>query len=107
MLSRNPFGPIAFVAATLAATGALAFDETKYPDWSGQWRRIEGGPPRYDMSKPPGRGQQRRRQRDRAERIPRRHEPSPCSGGPTAGYFTAPSKYRRSGGAWPFLAGIR
>src|SRR5262245_967771 len=25
----------------------------KYPDWSGQWNRVpDGGPPRYDPSKP-------------------------------------------------------
>src|SRR5439155_1363891 len=28
-------------------------------DWSGQWQRVpDGGPPRYDPSKPDGRGQQ-------------------------------------------------
>jgi hypothetical protein len=37
---------------------ASALDEAKYPDWAGQWRRTEGGPPRYDMSKPPGLAQQ-------------------------------------------------
>jgi hypothetical protein len=32
---------------------AWAFDESKYPDWSGQWSRVpDGGPPRYDTSKP-------------------------------------------------------
>ena len=24
----------------LTLTGALAFDETKYPDWKGGWRRV-------------------------------------------------------------------
>jgi hypothetical protein len=28
------------------------------PDWTGQWDRADPGPPRYDPSKPPGRGQQ-------------------------------------------------
>lgn len=45
-------------AATWTVDGARALDDGRFPDWSGQWRRIEGGPPRYDMSKPPGRGQQ-------------------------------------------------
>ena len=34
------------------------YDPAKYPDWSGQWRRPETGPNRYDPSKPPGRAQQ-------------------------------------------------
>jgi hypothetical protein len=33
-------------------------DISKYPDWAGKWRRAEGGPPRYDPSKPRGRGQE-------------------------------------------------
>jgi hypothetical protein len=50
---------IAAVAATLALTiGAAAQDFSKYPDWSGQWRRAESGPNRYDPAKPPGRGQE-------------------------------------------------
>ena len=50
------------VAAVLAAGllttigGALAFDEAKYPDWSGQWLRIGGV--QWDPSKPRSRGQQ-------------------------------------------------
>jgi hypothetical protein len=35
-----------------------AFDETKYPNLKGQWVRTDGGPPRYDPTKPSGRGQQ-------------------------------------------------
>jgi len=38
--------------------GARAFDDDKYPDLSGQWLRTDTGTPRYDPSKPPGRGQQ-------------------------------------------------
>ncbi len=50
-------------ALLLASTGAPAhaqlFDLSKYPDWSGQWRRVpDGGPPRYDPSKPNGLPQQ-------------------------------------------------
>jgi hypothetical protein len=40
------------------AANAEIFDLGKYPDWSGQWDRADPGPPRYDPSKPPGRGQQ-------------------------------------------------
>jgi hypothetical protein len=43
----------------LGVCGALAFDDAKYPDLKGQWRRVEpGDPTRFDPSKPPGRGQQ-------------------------------------------------
>jgi hypothetical protein len=43
----------------LAAAEARAQDISKYPDWSGQWRRGESGPNRYDPSRPgPGRAQQ-------------------------------------------------
>ncbi len=46
-------------ALGLAVADACAHDESKYPDWSGQWRKVnDGGPPRYDPSKPNGRGQQ-------------------------------------------------
>jgi hypothetical protein len=36
---------------------AQAFDDTKYPDFKGQWRPI-GGPMRFDTNKPWGQGQQ-------------------------------------------------
>lgn len=42
----------------LSPFAARAFDESKYPDWSGQWIKADGGAPRYDPSKPEGRGQQ-------------------------------------------------
>jgi hypothetical protein len=43
---------IALVAALLGRNdGAQAFDESKYPDWKGQWRRADAGPSRYDPSK--------------------------------------------------------
>jgi hypothetical protein len=41
-----------------AASPAPAFDETKYPDWSGQWSRPAGVGNQWDTSKPPRRGQQ-------------------------------------------------
>ena len=47
------------IAALLAANGsAVAFDESLYPNWKGQWRRAETGLLRYDPSKPVGLGQQ-------------------------------------------------
>src|SRR5262249_20118708 len=48
----------AAVSTVLMLSTAQAFDETKYPDLSGQWRRTATGQPRYDPSKPPGLGQQ-------------------------------------------------
>jgi hypothetical protein len=49
---------VAAMAAVLASAivGARA-DETKYPDWKGQWNRIGGGG-QYDPDKPGGRGQE-------------------------------------------------
>lgn len=57
MLDRSSVGAIALVMA-LAGSPAQAFDDSQYPDWYGQWRRVpDGGVPRYDPSKPL-RGQQ-------------------------------------------------
>ena len=44
-------------ALSTASASAQIFDTAKYPDLRGQWRPI-GGPGRFDMSKPAGRGQQ-------------------------------------------------
>ena len=44
----------AVFVATLLATSAEAFDDAKYPDWSGLWTRGGGGNPRFDTSKPDG-----------------------------------------------------
>jgi hypothetical protein len=50
------------VAATFAAmalaTAAQAQDMSKYPDWSGQWRRPANVAPSWDPTKPPGLGQE-------------------------------------------------
>jgi hypothetical protein len=55
-------GPIATLVLGLSLcwsfSGARAFDDDKYPDLSGQWLRTDTGTPRYDPSKPAGRGQQ-------------------------------------------------
>jgi hypothetical protein len=52
MNRQGLFGAIALAALLATTLGAQAFDESKYPDWKGQWRRAEGGPPRYDPSRP-------------------------------------------------------
>src|SRR5260370_17486409 len=50
---QSTIASVALAAALLMPAPARAFDESKYPDWSGQWRRVpDGGPPRYDTSKP-------------------------------------------------------
>jgi hypothetical protein len=52
-------GTLALAVALCASfTGARAFDDKAYPDLSGQWLRTDTGTPRYDPSKPAGRGQQ-------------------------------------------------
>jgi len=55
----------AFALAALLATlsAARAFDESKYPDWKGQWTRartpvLGGGQAPFDPNKPTGLGQQ-------------------------------------------------
>ena len=49
----------AIVAATLLSMAAAqAQDLSKYPDWSGQWRRPANVAPAWDPTKPPGLGQQ-------------------------------------------------
>jgi hypothetical protein len=62
MFCRTAIGAIALAAILGAATAAHAFDETKYPDWKGQWRRaaIPGvtGQPGYDPTKRQGLAQQ-------------------------------------------------
>jgi hypothetical protein len=49
------------VAAAFGASAADAqiLDLSKYPDWAGQWRRVQdGGPPRYDPGKKNGLAQE-------------------------------------------------
>jgi len=53
MLNRHLIGAFALAAALgVACDGAWAHDESKFPDWSGQWFRTYGGNPRYDQTKP-------------------------------------------------------
>jgi hypothetical protein len=59
MPRRNTTSGLALAGALLMTTaGAHAFDETMYPDWSGQWRKPLGIGNQWDQTKPPGRGQQ-------------------------------------------------
>ena len=57
MRNRTLIGAVAMAAVLGAsATPAQAFDDTKYPDFKGQWRPV-GGPMRFDTLKGWGQGQ--------------------------------------------------
>jgi hypothetical protein len=59
MFGRGSISAMTLAAAlALPMTGAVAFDESKYPDFSGQWRRPPGIGIQWDQAKPLGRGQQ-------------------------------------------------
>jgi hypothetical protein len=59
MLGRNSIFGLALAGALLmTVAGAQAFDETRYPDLSGQWIKPQGIGNQWDQTKPPGRGQQ-------------------------------------------------
>ena len=64
MRRRNALAAMVLAAMALVAMVSLpvgtagAFDESKYPNWKGQWMRADTGAPRYDPSKPSGRGQE-------------------------------------------------
>jgi hypothetical protein len=45
-------------ALAMMVSSAVAFDETKYPDWSGQWVRPRGTGTQWDQTRPSGLGQQ-------------------------------------------------
>src|ERR1700757_3318194 len=45
-------------ALLLTFSAAVAFDETKYPDWAGQWKRPRGVGTQWDQTRPSGLGQQ-------------------------------------------------
>src|SRR5262245_1166418 len=53
-LNRGAFAAIVLTAGLWATPSFSQVIETdKFPDWSGQWNRVpDGGPPRYDPSKP-------------------------------------------------------
>jgi len=53
MLYRKTIGALALTSALLMVIGvAQAFDDSKYPDWNGQWRRPPGVNNQWDPSKP-------------------------------------------------------
>ena len=60
MCYRSSAGTFVLAAAlALSIAGARAFDETKYPNWKGQWLQLGGGQGSpWDPTKPPGAGQQ-------------------------------------------------
>jgi hypothetical protein len=60
MVYRNAIGTCVLTAALMVAGSAAgAFDEAKYPDWKGEWVRIDGlAGGSFDPSKRPGRAQQ-------------------------------------------------
>jgi hypothetical protein len=46
------------VVLSVTMSDAQVIDETRYPNWKGQWLRFDTGIPRYDPSKPAGREQE-------------------------------------------------
>jgi len=53
MLFRSLLGAMALVVLSIPSTRAQLFDNSKYPNWSGQWRWVpDGDVPRYDHTKP-------------------------------------------------------
>src|SRR5258708_16894329 len=63
MLNKGYIGMLAFMTAWLMNIAASqAHDETKYPDWRGQWSRVPvsgiTGNPSWDPNKSEGRAQQ-------------------------------------------------
>jgi hypothetical protein len=59
MLYQSSIGALALAAAlALTTAGVRAWDETKYPDLSGQWKRPPGIANQFDPSKPQRLGQQ-------------------------------------------------
>ena len=52
---RCTIGAMALLAYGAAIADVFAFDQTKYPDWKGQWVRIGAGT--YDPTKKGGREQ--------------------------------------------------
>ena len=59
MLYRNTIGAISLALVLCAPlASAFAFDDSKYPDFNGQWTRPPGVGNQFDISKPKDRGQQ-------------------------------------------------
>jgi len=59
LFKSSSIGAVAFIGAlALTTASATAFDETKYPDWGGQWLRPRGIGIQWDQGKRPGLPQQ-------------------------------------------------
>jgi len=59
MLHKCSLAALVVAAELVLMIGtAAAFDDSKYPDWSGQWRRPSGVGTRWDQTKRPGLAQQ-------------------------------------------------
>jgi hypothetical protein len=59
MLDRKPLALFALITALAMMTAsAAAHDESKYPDWGGQWKRPGGVGTQWDQTKPLGLGQE-------------------------------------------------
>jgi hypothetical protein len=62
MILRYAIASMALAALCASIGSASAFDDSRYPEWTGQWLRavVPGarGNPTFDPSKPPGRGQE-------------------------------------------------
>jgi len=59
MLYRNTIGALSLAILLCAPlASAFAFDDSKYPDFNGQWTRPPGIGNQFDISKPKDRGQQ-------------------------------------------------
>src|SRR6266487_3590503 len=59
MLQRSSIGSLALALIfCMTSAGAWAFDDSKYPDFAGQWRRPPGVGIQWDPTKRLGRAQQ-------------------------------------------------
>jgi hypothetical protein len=59
MLHKYTLAALAIMAELVLVIGtAAAFDDSKYPDWSGQWSRPSGVGTQWDQTKHPGLAQQ-------------------------------------------------
>src|SRR6516225_12037151 len=62
MFSRSSVGAAVLTASLCTSSATLAFDESKYPDWRGAWRRVAVpgvvGQPSYDPTKRGGQFQE-------------------------------------------------
>src|SRR6202163_2159282 len=55
LLSRTVIASLIAAAAMTISVAAQAYDEQKYPDWAGQWRRPPGVNNQWEPTRPRGR----------------------------------------------------